>query len=53
MIGDSAILVDTDRTLKGQEFRGTKELSELLTRKFMNPKPITTDDLKNIRKYWR
>jgi len=38
MIGDYAILVDTDSdiTIKGQEFRGTKILWELLTRKNAN-----------------
>jgi len=53
MIGDSAVLVDTDSdvTIKGQEFRGTKGLWELLTRKNVNRKLITTDDIKNIRKY--
>jgi len=52
MIGDSTVLVDTDSdvTIKGQEFRGTKGLLELLTRKNANGKLITTDDLKNIRK---
>jgi len=53
MIGDSAVLVDTDSdiTIKGQEFRGTKGLWQLLTRKKVNRKLITTDDLKNIRNY--
>jgi len=53
MIGDSAVLVDTDSdvTIKGQEFRGTKGLWELLKRKNVNRKLITTNDLKNIRKY--
>ena len=50
MIGDSAVLVDTnsDITIKGQEFRGTKGLWELLTRKKVNRKLITTVDLKKI-----
>ena len=53
MIGDSAVLVDTnsDITIKGQEFRGTKGLWELLTRKKGNRKLITTVDLKNMGKY--
>jgi len=52
MIGDSAILVDTDSdiTIKGQEFRGTKGLWDLLTRKNVNRKHITTDDLKKYKK---
>jgi len=52
MIGDSAILVDTDSdiTIKGQEFRGTKGLWKLLTRKNVNRKHITTDDLKKYKK---
>jgi len=52
MIGDSAILVDTDSdiTIKGQEFRGTKGLWELLTRKNVNRKHIKTDDLKKYKK---
>ena len=47
MIGDSAILVDTDSdmAIKGQELRGTKGLWEILTRKNVNRKHITTDDL--------
>ena len=52
MIGDSAVLVDNDSdiTIKGQEFRGTKGLWELLTRKNVNRKHITTDDLKKYKK---
>jgi len=52
MIGDSAVIVDTDRdiTIKGQEFRGTKGLWELLTRKNVNRKHIMTDDLKKYQK---
>ena len=51
MIGDSAIRVDTDSdiTIKGQEFRGTKGLWELLTPEIVNQKFITTDDLKKIK----
>jgi len=50
MIGVSAILVDTDSdiTITKQEFRGTKGLWELLTRKNVNRKLITTDDRKKI-----
>ena len=53
IIGDSVVLVDTDSdvTIKRQEFRRTKGLWELLTRKKVNRKLITTNDLKNIRKY--
>jgi len=52
MIGDSAILVgtDSDITIKGQEFRGTKGLWEVVTRKNVNRKPITTDGLKKYKK---
>jgi len=51
MIGDFAILVDTDSdfTIKGQVFRGTKGLWELLTRKNVNRKFITTDVLKKYK----
>jgi len=52
MIVDSAILVDTDSdiTIKGQEFRGTKELWELLTRKNVIRKLINTNELKKCKK---
>jgi len=52
MIGDSAILADTDRDIpiKGQEFGGTKGFWELWTRKDVNRKHITTDDLKKYNK---
>ena len=43
MMGDYALLVNTDITIKGQEFRGTKGLWELMTRKKVNRKLITTD----------
>jgi len=47
-IGDSTVLVDPDSdiTIKGREFRGTTGLCELLTRKNVDRKNITTDDLK-------
>jgi len=47
-IGDSTVLVDPDSdiTIKGREFRGTTGLFELLTRKNVDRKIITTDDLK-------
>jgi len=49
-IGDSAVLVDPDSniTIKGREFRGTTGLWELLTRKNVDRKHVTTDDLKKI-----
>ena len=52
MIGVSAILVDTDSdiTITKQEFRGTKGLWELLTRKNVNRKLITKDVLKKYKK---
>jgi len=52
MVSDSAILVDTDSDIKikGQEFRGTKGLWELLTPKNVNRKHITKEDLKKYKK---
>jgi len=52
-IGDSTVLVDTDSdiTIKGKEFRGTTGLWLLWTRKSVDRRKVTTDDL-NIRKYW-
>jgi len=51
-IGDSAILVDTvsDITIKGQECIGKKGLWELLKRKNVIRKLITTEDLKKCKK---
>jgi hypothetical protein len=42
------VLVDpySDITIKGREFKGTTGLWELLTRKNVDRKKITTDDLK-------
>jgi len=47
-IGESTVLVDpySDITIKGREFKGTTGLWELLTRKNVDRKKITTDDLK-------
>jgi len=47
-LGDSTLLVDTDSdiTIKGKVFRGTTGLWELLTRKTVDRRNITTDDLK-------
>ena len=47
-IGESTVLVDPDSdiTIKGREFKGTTGLWELLTRKNVDRKKITTDDLK-------
>jgi len=52
MISDSALLVgtDIDITIKGQEFRGTNGLWELLTRINVNRKHLTTNDLKKYKK---
>ena len=46
------MLVDTDSdiTINGKEFRGTKGLWELLTRKSVDRRKIPTDDLKNYKK---
>jgi len=51
-MGDSTVLVDTesDITIKGKEFRGTAGLWELLKRKCVNRRKITTDDLKKYKK---
>ena len=51
-MGDATVLVDTDSdiTIKGKEFRGTAGLWELLTRKTVDPRKITTDDLKKYKK---
>jgi len=51
-MGESTVLVDTDShmTIMGKEFRGTTGLWELLTRKTMNRRKITTDDLKKYKK---
>ena len=45
------MLVDTgsDITIKGKEFRGKTGLWELLTRKTVDRKKITTDDLKKYK----
>jgi len=52
MICDSAILVDTDGdiTIKGEEFRWTKGLWELLKDKKGNQNNITTDVMKTYKK---
>jgi hypothetical protein len=51
MIGDSNVSVDKDGDLniKGQHFRGTSGLWELLTRKRINRKKVTTNDLKTYK----
>jgi hypothetical protein len=51
-MGDSTVLVDTDSdiTIQGKEFRGTRGLWELLTRKTVDRRKITTDDLKKYKK---
>ena len=52
MIGDSQLTVDSDRdvTIKGNLFRGTQGLWELLTRSNVQRYIITTDDLKSYKK---
>jgi len=51
-MGDYTVLVDTDSniTIKGKEFRGTAGLWELLTRRTVNRRKITTDDQKIYKK---
>jgi len=51
-MGDSTVLVDTDSgiTIRGKEFIGTTGLWELLTRKNMDRRKITTDHLKKYKK---
>jgi len=52
MIGDSPVVVDTtgDITIKDVVFKESKGLWELLTRKKVNTKVITKDDLKSYKK---
>jgi len=51
-MGISTVLVDTDSdiTIKGKEFRGTTGLLELLKRKAVDRRKITTYDLKKYKK---
>jgi len=51
-IDDSTVHVDSDSdiTIKGKELRMTTGLWELLTRKTVDRKQITTDDLKKYKK---
>jgi len=51
-IGDTTVLVDPDSdiTIKGREFKATTGLWELLTRKNVDRKTITTDDLRKYKK---
>ena len=44
------MLVDPKITIKGREFKGATRLWELLTRKNVDRKNITTDDLKKYKK---
>jgi len=52
-VGDSTVLVDTDSdiTIRGKEFRWTTGMWELLTRRIMDRRKITTDDLKKNKKF--
>ena len=47
-IGDSVLLVDTDYdiTIKGKDFRVSKGLWELWTRKNVNTQQITSEELR-------
>jgi len=51
-MGDSTLLVDTDSdiTIKGKEFRATTGLWKLLTRKTVDRRKFTTDNLKKYKK---
>ena len=51
-MGDYTMLVDTDSdiTIKGKKFRRTTGLWELLTRKTVDRRKITTDDPKKYKK---
>jgi len=51
-IDDSLVLVDQDGdiTIKENEFRGSKGLWELLTRKNVNNEHVTSDDLRKYKK---
>jgi hypothetical protein len=51
IIGDSIISVDRDSnlTIKGKHYKGTRGLWELLTRKDVNNKVITESDLKKYK----
>jgi len=53
-IVDSPLLIDQDGdiTIKENEFRGSEGLWVLLTRKNVNKEHVTSDDLRNIRKYY-
>jgi hypothetical protein len=52
MIGDSPVDVDVNSNIhiKKQEFQGTKGLWELLTRKRVDKKQISTDDLRQYKR---
>jgi hypothetical protein len=52
MIGDSALTVDSnsDIWIKGNRFKGTRDLWELLTRKNVKREIITSADLKAYKK---
>ena len=52
MIGDSPVDVDTDSNvhIKNQEFKGTKGLWELLTRKRVNKGEVKTPDLQQYKR---
>jgi hypothetical protein len=54
MIDDSPVDVaqKSNVHIKKQGFHGTKGLWELLKRKRVDKRLITTDDLKQLRKFW-
>jgi hypothetical protein len=51
MIGDSKVNIseDSDLTIKGRHFEGTRGLWDLLTRNFVDSKVITESDMKTYK----
>ena len=55
MIGDLQFGVDRDGNIhiNNVEFPATKGLWEMLTRKRVDIKSVTTSDIKNIKQFWK
>jgi hypothetical protein len=53
-MGNSDVTVDTnsDLFIKDKHFKGTRGLWELLTRKRVDNRLVSEDDLKQIRLFW-
>jgi hypothetical protein len=51
-IGNSDVTVDTnsDLYIKDKHFRGTRDFWKLLTRKIINNKPVTADEMKQYKR---